>query len=126
MRVKLDENLPKLLAEHLAGAGHEVETVLGERLGGASYPDLLAACVDDDRMLFTLDRGVGASCCGWRPPPGLIVLRLHDQYAPKVIAAVEELLAAHPWTNGRRHGHCPGRTSKDPPPALSPVARAGP
>ena len=35
--------------------GHDIESALSEKLGGADDPVLLAACVAEDRILVTLD-----------------------------------------------------------------------
>jgi predicted nuclease of predicted toxin-antitoxin system len=56
MRIKLDENLPANLAGVLAGLGHDVETVPGERLRGV--PDAAvwtAAAQREGRFLITQD-----------------------------------------------------------------------
>lgn len=43
MNVKLDESIPGSVTEVLTDAGHEVDTVLDECLGGVADPDVLAA-----------------------------------------------------------------------------------
>lgn len=58
MRIKLDENLPNELAEDLKRLGHDTDTVLEEGLRGAADPDVVKAAFTDDRILFTLDKGI--------------------------------------------------------------------
>ena len=55
LRFKLDENLPSRVEPALRAQGHDVETALSESLAGAMDPQLLAACVAEDRILVTLD-----------------------------------------------------------------------
>lgn len=70
MRLKLDENLPRNLADDLTRRGHDLDTVLDEQLGGRKDQVVVRAATDDDRMLLTLDRGIGASA-PTRPAPTL-------------------------------------------------------
>lgn len=55
MRIKLDENLPVRLAEALAHAGHEVDTVLGEGLLGREDEVVWEAAQESKRFLITQD-----------------------------------------------------------------------
>ncbi|WP_131768698.1 DUF5615 family PIN-like protein [Candidatus Protofrankia californiensis] len=96
MRVKLDEGLPVSLAERLAKHGIDADTVFAEGLAGRSDPEILAAAVEEKRMVFTLDRGFGN--IRTYPPgshSGIVVFRLDDQSARAVIAAVEDLVIHH-------------------------------
>jgi len=43
VRVKLDENIPRSACQVLIAAGHDVDTVVDEDLGGASDPQVVAA-----------------------------------------------------------------------------------
>ncbi len=43
MRVKLDENVPATVQDLIADAGHEVDTVVGKNLGGATDEQALLA-----------------------------------------------------------------------------------
>lgn len=61
MKVKLDEGLPVSLAERLAKHGIDADTVFAENLSGRSDPEVLAAAVAEQRIVFTLDRGFGTS-----------------------------------------------------------------
>jgi predicted nuclease of predicted toxin-antitoxin system len=55
VRFKLDENLPRDAEVLLRSAGHDVQTVLEERLGGSADPEILDACLTERRILITLD-----------------------------------------------------------------------
>ena len=59
MRLKLDENLPAELADDLAALGHDVDTVHGEGLTGAADTRVAAASRRGNRVLLTLDKGLG-------------------------------------------------------------------
>jgi len=55
VRFKLDENLPRDADVLLRNAGHDVQSVLEERLGGCADPRILDACLTEGRVLVTLD-----------------------------------------------------------------------
>jgi predicted nuclease of predicted toxin-antitoxin system len=55
VRFKLDENLPELVCQTLTELGHDPHTVRHEQLSGAPDPAVLKACVDEGRVLITLD-----------------------------------------------------------------------
>lgn len=99
MRVKLDENIPRSAPQVLLAAGHDVDTVVDEGLGGASDPQVVADAAADERLLITLDRGLGDIRA--YPPgshAGILVLRLSDQSARTVAAALAELVAGRDLT----------------------------
>jgi len=76
MNVKLDENLGRRLQGEFQAAGHEVATVAGQGLSGASDERVFAVCRAEQRALVTLDVGFGNLL---RFPtegsPGIAVLR---------------------------------------------------
>ena len=59
VKLKTDENLPDSVAMLLRAAGHDVTTVLEEKLGGATDPQVAQVCRSEMRALVTLDRGLG-------------------------------------------------------------------
>jgi uncharacterized protein YjlB len=71
VKFKLDENLPASSAAILAGAGHDVDTVGEEGLGGATDHEVVAAYPPGSHA-------------------GIVVLRLTDQSAAAVGKAVSD------------------------------------
>lgn len=93
MRIKLDENLPHRSRTVAASLGHDVDTVADEGLAGAEDPAVLAAAARADRLLITLDRGLG----NIRQYPlgshaGIVVLRVDSEDARTVTDAVQSFL----------------------------------
>lgn len=96
MRLKLDENLPHDLTDALIRRGHDVDTVLDEQLGGRKDPIVVQAATEDDRMVITLDRGVGDIRSF--PPgshAGVVVLRPASQDPVSILELVDRLLDVH-------------------------------
>lgn len=87
MRFKLDENLPEIAREVLSAQGHDVHTVADEGLRGAFDEVVLRACVEEDRILVTLD--LDFSDIRAYPPgsyPGIWVLRPTRQTFQEITA----------------------------------------
>ncbi len=97
MRIKLDENLPEEVSQFLRQDGHDVATVLDERLGGATDAAVAAAALGEGRMLVTLDRDF-ADIRSFRPSefPGLVVLRLRRQDPVRLISVLQQLVESLP------------------------------
>ena len=57
MRFKIDENLPRELAQLLIDQGHDAQTVSDEGLGGQNDVHISAVCRKERRALLTLDTG---------------------------------------------------------------------
>ncbi len=102
MSIKLDENLPDWAIDVLAGMGHEVDTVRDEGLRGAKDPAVLAGATAHDRLLVTLDRGLGDIRA--HPPgthSGVLVIRL-DHQPPRAIRQTAERIATSVELNDLR------------------------
>jgi predicted nuclease of predicted toxin-antitoxin system len=102
-RFKLDENLPRDAKALFDAAGHDVATVLGERLGGEPDRKVIDVARDENRILVTLD--VDFSDLREYPPseyPGIWVLRGPSQGIELVLALLRgalEVLAAESPSN---------------------------
>lgn len=55
----MDEDLPSQVAELLQGAGHSVETIVGQGMGGAKDRAVWRAVQAERRFLVTADKGFG-------------------------------------------------------------------
>lgn len=95
MRLKLDENLGKGVAEALRLAGHDVATVPEQTLSGVDDRTLIHACERERRCLVTLDIEFGNPLL-FEPSDyhGIVVLRLPRRPAPRdLLDAVRTLIA---------------------------------
>lgn len=91
---KTDENLPIEVAELLRQAGHDVQTVLDQSLGGEPDPRIADVCRAEGRALVTLE--LDFSDIRTYPPadyPGLIVLRPATQTIPNLTRLVSQVIA---------------------------------
>lgn len=90
---KLDENLPAEAAQMLRDAGHDVATVLEQRLGGAGDPRVADVCRTEGRVLLTFDTDF-ADIRTYPPREyaGIIVLRLVRQDKPHLLSVLQQLL----------------------------------
>lgn len=76
MKIKLDENLPIELVEEMTPFGYDADTVADESLAGAKDEMVLAAAQADDRVLFTLDKGIADfKRYPKLPGPGVVLFR---------------------------------------------------
>jgi predicted nuclease of predicted toxin-antitoxin system len=95
VRFKLDENLPRDAEALLRAAGHDVQTVLGERLGGKPDTEVLDACRTESRVLVTFD--LDFSDIRLYPPAthsGIWVLRPQKQGIDDTVALLKAALVA--------------------------------
>ena len=86
MKLKLDENLGNAAREALESAGHDVSTVVHQRLQAMLDDDLIQQCKREGRALVSLDLDF-ANPLQYNPVdfPGIAVLRLPTQPAPHVL-----------------------------------------
>lgn len=92
-RFKLDENLPGDASALLRKAGHDVQTVLEEHLGGGVDPQVLNACRNETRVLVTFD--LDFADIRLYPPashPGIWVLRPVSQSIANTISLLRGAL----------------------------------
>ena len=92
MRIKVDQNLPREVADVLRSAGHDAVTVNDQQMAGAPDDQLAAVVRAERRGLITLD--IDFADVRLFPPTlhaGLIVLRLQRQDKPHVLAVVGRL-----------------------------------
>jgi predicted nuclease of predicted toxin-antitoxin system len=79
MRLKLDENLPRILVEDLEAVGHDVDTAVSEGLGGHEDPDVWAGALAAGRMLLTQDLDFSdARVFAPGSHPGLLLFRMRE------------------------------------------------
>ncbi len=100
LKFKVDENLPREVAEALAAAGYDALTVEQQGLSGRSDDDIENVCRAEGRVIVTCD--LGFADIRRHPPehrPGAVVLRLRHQETPRVVrvlAGVIQLLDKEP------------------------------
>jgi predicted nuclease of predicted toxin-antitoxin system len=93
VRFKLDENLPRDAEALLRDSGHDVQTVIEERLGGNPDSLVLTACRTEDRVLVTFD--LDFSDIRLYPPAshsGIWILRPHTQSIDNTLALLRGAL----------------------------------
>jgi hypothetical protein len=88
MRIKLDENFDVRLIPLISQRGHEIDTVMGEKLTGQPDEAIYRACLRNKQVLLTLDMHFSNPL---RFPPdeteGIVVLRLPRPILPLSPAA---------------------------------------
>lgn len=92
-RFKLDENLPREAEALLRNAGHDVDTVLDENLGGNPDHRIFDASQSENRILVTFD--LDFSDIRIYPPAdhkGIWVLRPHAQSVANTLALLRGAL----------------------------------
>jgi predicted nuclease of predicted toxin-antitoxin system len=93
LRFKIDENLPREVAELLRSAGHEAATVAEEGLTGTPDEALAARVQQEQRGLVTLD--LHFADIRTYPPEryrGIVVIRTRLPDKPRVLSIVRRLL----------------------------------
>jgi predicted nuclease of predicted toxin-antitoxin system len=95
VRIKVDENIGFSGVKLLRERGHDVMTVRQQELGGAQDNEIFDACVDEGRVLITMDRDFGHVL---RFPPertaGIVILELGAPASRRVLnERLEDFLA---------------------------------
>ena len=87
MKIKLDENLPRSAATALRRLGHDVDTVLDERLGGSADPIVFSAAQSEGRFLVTQDLDF-SNVNQFRPGShfGVMLVRLPESEQTRIAA----------------------------------------
>jgi predicted nuclease of predicted toxin-antitoxin system len=97
VRVKIDEDLPKEIAEVLRYAGHDALTVVEQQMTGTTDIDLMRAVMNEQRCLVKADKGFADAR---KHPPdshfGIILLRLPRESRAGYLRLVQSLLVSRP------------------------------
>ena len=93
MKFKTDENLSDEVAEYFRECEHDAVSVLEEGLGGHNDDRIAEVCLEEDRILVTLDRGF-SDIRKYVPSrfPGMIVLRSKLQGRNAILGLIQQLL----------------------------------
>lgn len=91
MKIKLDENLPALLAESIHKLGHDVQTTLEEGLQGEKDQTIWKAAQTESRFLITQDLDF-SDIRKFAPGThaGLLLVRLRAPSLRNLITVIEE------------------------------------
>lgn len=89
MKLKLDENLGRGAQQVFDDAGHDVETIFGEKLSGADDEAVYQACCRERRCLVTLDLDF-TDPIRFRPQDcgGIVIIRLPPRSSASLVKAM--------------------------------------
>jgi predicted nuclease of predicted toxin-antitoxin system len=94
MKIKLDENLPSLLAPMLAAMDHDVDTVVEEGIAGRPDPIIWQAAQREARFLITQDLDFSnAQLLTPGTHHGILLIRLRSPSWRAIITRVADLFA---------------------------------
>jgi predicted nuclease of predicted toxin-antitoxin system len=94
LRIKVDEDLPVVVAEKLSALGYEADTVIDQGMGGWKDPQLWVAVQSEGRFLVTADKGFGDIRV--YPPGrhyGVLLLRPDEDGIRPLLELVDSVLA---------------------------------
>lgn len=94
MLIKVDEDLPPIVAERLRQKGYNASTVVEQEMGGWKDPILWQAIQAEGRFLVTADKGF-ANIKAYPPEThaGVLLLRPDDDGIRPILILLEEVLA---------------------------------
>ena len=94
MRFKVDENLPRDVADYLVQCGYDAVRVDEQGLAGVADPGVAAVCLVERRAIVTLDTDFMDIR---RFPPehyaGILVLRPHRQTITRILSLTRRFVA---------------------------------
>jgi len=96
MRIKVDEDLPKAIAQMLRERGHEAVGVVEQRMGGWKDPALWQAVQAEGRFLITADKGfadIRVHAPGTHA--GVLLLRPDQDGIRPVVRLLEQVLDSY-------------------------------
>ena len=96
MRIKVDEDLPKVVARLLRGRGYEAASVIEQRMGGTKDPALWQIIQDEGRFLVTADKGFAD--VRLYPPgthAGVLLLRPDQDGIRPIVELLEQVLEGY-------------------------------
>lgn len=96
MRILVDENLPRSLAERLRRAGHDAVDLRELGRAGSADPEVMALANGDRRLLVSANHRHFANITLFPPANtwGLLVVRMPKCAIGAVMARIEEVLGA--------------------------------
>lgn len=97
MRIKVDEDLPTVVALMLREQGYDAASVLEQGMGGWKDPDLWRTIQREGRFLVTADKGFGDLRV--YPPgrhAGILLLRPDEDGIRPLVELMQEVLARYP------------------------------
>ncbi len=97
MRFLLDENVDTRIGPYLSAAGHDVISAAEDPGAGSSDTDVLAAALNDQRVLVTNDTDFGELILRRRlPHSGVVLFRLQTTVFAAKQAALDMILREYP------------------------------
>jgi predicted nuclease of predicted toxin-antitoxin system len=100
MRIKVDEDLPRMATTMLRERGYDAASVLDQGLGGRKDPDLWEAVQAEQRFLVTADKGFAD--VRYHPPgthAGVLLLRPDEDGIRPIVELLERALRHYDLTD---------------------------
>jgi predicted nuclease of predicted toxin-antitoxin system len=96
LHIKVDEDLPPLIAQRLREAGYAASTVVEQGMGGWKDDNLWEAVQAEGSFLITADKGFAN--IQMHPPgihAGLLLLRSDEDGVQSMVTLINEILATY-------------------------------